>query len=259
MPDFTDDQLQRYSRQLILAEVGGEGQRRLQQAKVLVIGAGGLGSPAALYLAAAGVGHIGIVDSDAVELSNLQRQLLHTTADVGTAKVDSARRTLIALNPETEVLTYPLRLTSQNILGVIADYDIVVDATDNHPARFLINDACVLSRKPFAHGSVLRFEGQVMTILPGEGPCYRCLFEQPPPPGLLPSCQEAGVLGAVPGVIGTIQATEVIKWVLGKGKLLVGRLLIYDALNLEFRQVAVPRNPDCPVCGERPSITELTD
>ena len=259
MSSFNEAQFQRYSRQLILREVGGEGQRKLQQAKVLVIGAGGLGSAAAFYLAAAGVGRLGIVDPDAVELSNLQRQILHATADLGKPKVDSARRALTALNPDTEVMPHPVRLNPENIAEVIAAYDLAIDGTDNFPARYLINDACVLARKPLSHGSVLGFEGQAMTILPGQGPCYRCLYEQSPPPGLAPSCQEAGVLGAVPGVIGLVQATEAIKWILGKGKLLVGRLLLYNALEMEFRQVKVRRRADCPVCGEHPIITELTD
>ncbi len=254
-----DDQIERYSRQLILPKVGGKGQRKLLAAKVLVIGAGGLGSPCALYLAAAGVGRIGIVDSDRVELNNLQRQILHSTTTVGRSKVESARLRMNDLNGDVEVVPYEIRLTSENILNLIKDYDLVIDGSDNFPTRYLVNDACVMTSKPLFHGGILKFDGQVMTILPAEGPCYRCLFPAPPPPGSVPSCQQAGILGAVAGVIGTMQANEVIKYIMGIGNLLVGRIMIFDALNSSFRQVKIPRNADCPVCGDRPTITELID
>lgn len=254
MIEFTDEQIERYSRHIILKEVGGKGQEKIAAARVLVIGAGGLGCPVAYYLAAAGVGTLGIVDSDAVDLSNLQRQILHHTPDVGRPKVQSAGEKLSALNPDVRVVPHRQRLTSQNVLSVIADYDIVVDGTDNFPARFLINDACVLSGKPLVHGGILRFEGQLTTILPGRGPCYRCLFPEPPPPGFVPSCQEAGVLGAIAGVIGTLQATEVLKLILGIGETLAGYLLTVDLLTMEFRRVRIPKNAECEVCGEHPSI-----
>ncbi|MFB3883386.1 MAG: molybdopterin-synthase adenylyltransferase MoeB [Armatimonadota bacterium] len=259
MIEFSEEQVERYSRHIILPEVGGAGQSRLLRAKVLLIGAGGLGSPVGLYLAAAGVGHIGIVDSDVVEISNLQRQVLHATADVGRPKCLSARDTMTAINPDVEVAPYHLRLTSETILDVIGDYDVVVDGADNFPTRYLVNDACVMAGKPLAHAGILRFEGQVTTIVPGQGPCYRCLYPDPPPPGLVPSCQEAGILGATAGVIGTIQATEVLKLILGIGDLLVGRLLLYSGLEMTFRVVRVARQLDCPVCGERPTITRLMD
>jgi adenylyltransferase/sulfurtransferase len=254
-----EDQIERYSRQIILPDVGGKGQGKLLAAKVLIIGAGGLGSPAALYLAAAGVGKIGIVDFDKVELSNLQRQILHATKDVGRAKVESAKERLDEINQDVEVIPYNIRLTSENILDVIEHYDIVVDGSDNFPTRYLVNDACVLFKKPFSHGGILRFVGQAITILPGNSPCYRCLFPEPPPPGLVPSCQEAGILGAVAGVIGTIQANEVLKYVLGIGDLLTGRLLIFNALDSSSRQVKVPKDPKCPVCGANPTVTKLID
>lgn len=254
-----DDQVERYSRQILLPNVGGEGQNKLLSAKVLIIGAGGLGSPAALYLAAAGIGRIGIVDSDKVELNNLQRQILHSTKRVGRAKVESAKETIAALNPDVEVVPFKVRLTSENILDVIKDYDIIIDGSDNFPTRFLVNDACVLSGKPLSHGGIFRFDGQAMTIIPGKGPCYRCLFPEPPPPGAMPSCQEAGILGAVAGVIGVIQANEVLKFVLGIGQMLVGRLLVFNALDSYFRIVKVPKNKDCPICGEKPTIKRLID
>jgi adenylyltransferase/sulfurtransferase len=254
-----DDQIERYSRQIILPNVGGKGQEKLLNAKVLIIGAGGLGSPAALYLASAGVGRIGIVDSDKVELNNLQRQILHSTKDVGRAKVESARDRINAINEDVKVITYHLRLTSENILEIIKDYDIVVDGSDNFPTRYLVNDACVLSKKPLSHGGIFRFDGQAITIIPGEGACYRCLFPEPPPPGLVPSCQEAGILGVVAGIIGTIQANEVLKYILGIGNLLTGKLLVFNALDSSFRQVRVPKDPKCPVCGESPTLTKLID
>ncbi|MBU3911178.1 MAG: molybdopterin-synthase adenylyltransferase MoeB [Candidatus Omnitrophica bacterium] len=255
--NLTDAQIERYSRQLILPNIGGKGQERLLKARVLVVGAGGLGSPALLYLASAGIGKIGIVDSDKVELNNLQRQIAHSTNTVGMPKVDSAKKTLNAINPEIEIITYNLRITSANITDIIKDYDIVVDGSDNFPTRFLVNDACVLAKKPLSHGGIFRFDGQAITILPGESACYRCLFPEPPPPGLVPSCQEAGILGVVAGIIGTIQANEVLKYILGTGDLLTGRLLIFNALDSSFRQVKVPKDPNCPVCGKNPSVTKL--
>ncbi len=259
MIDFTDEQIERYSRHIILKEVGGKGQEKIAESRVLVIGAGGLGSPVAYYLAAAGVGTLGIVDSDAVDLSNLQRQILHRTADVGRPKVESAREKLAALNPDVKIVAHRERLTSRNIMATLADYDVIVDGTDNFPARFLINDACVLSDKPLVHGGILRFEGQLTTIVPGRGPCYRCLFPEPPPPGFVPSCQEAGVIGAVAGVIGTLQANEVLKLILGIGETLAGYLLTVNLLTMEFRKVRIPRNKDCEVCGQHPTITEPFD
>lgn len=254
-----DDQIERYSRQIILPNLGGKGQEKLLKAKVLIIGAGGLGSPCALYLASAGIGKIGIVDSDSVELNNLQRQILHSTKNVGVPKVDSAKERLNAINPDVEIVPYKLRVTSENILDIIKDYDIIIDGSDNFPTRFLVNDACVLARKPFSHGGIFRFDGQLLTIVPGESPCYRCLFPEPPPPGLVPSCQDAGILGAVAGVIGTLQANEVLKYILGLGGLLAGRLLVFNALESSFRIVKVPRDPKCPVCGENPTIKKLID
>ncbi|MBI4825914.1 MAG: molybdopterin-synthase adenylyltransferase MoeB [Nitrospirae bacterium] len=257
--DFTEEQLNRYSRHIILPEVGGKGQKKISAAKVLIAGAGGLGCPVGYYLAAAGVGTIGMVDNDLVELSNLQRQIAHSVNTLGVNKADSCKRTFEGLNPDVNVVTIKERLNSGNILGLIADYDIIVDGTDNFPTRYLINDACVMTGKPLVSGAILRFEGQVTTVIPGEGHCYRCLFEEAPPPGLVPSCQEAGVLGVLPGVIGALQATEVLKLILGKGKPLANQLLIYDALGVNFRKVKVPKNPDCKVCGGNPTITELKD
>ncbi len=259
MAEFTDEQIKRYSRQIILPHVGGKGQKKLLQAKVLIIGAGGLGSPAAFYLAAAGVGKIGLVDNDEVEISNLQRQILHSTSNIGRPKTSSAKERLTDLNPDVEVIAHEARVTSENILNIIKDYDIVIDGSDNFPTRYLVNDACVMADKPLSHGGIFRFDGQAITILPGEGPCYRCLFSEPPPPGLVPSCQEAGILGAVAGVIGVIQANEVLKFILNIGELLVGKLLIFNALESSFRQVSVPQDKNCPVCGENPTITELID
>jgi adenylyltransferase/sulfurtransferase len=257
--DFTDAQIERYSRHIILPEVGGKGQEALLKAKVFMIGAGGLGCPVGYYLAAAGVGTIGIIDNDTIELSNLQRQIAHNTERVGMNKAESAKMTFESLNPDVKVVAVKDRITKDNIMDLIKHYDIVVDGSDNFPTRYLVNDACVLTGKPLVSGAILRFEGQVTTILPGKGHCYRCLFEEPPPPGLVPSCQEAGVLGALPGVIGGLQAMEVLKLILGKGDPLSNQLLIYDALKASFRRVKVPRNPDCPVCGENPRITELQD
>lgn len=259
MVEFTEEQINRYSRHIILSEVGGKGQRKLLDSKVFLVGAGGLGSPAAYYLAAVGVGKIGIADNDTVDFSNLQRQILHATKDVNYSKALSAKETLEGLNPDVEVVPYLDRLTSENIIDIIKDYDVILDGSDNFPTRYLVNDACVLVGKPLSHGSIFRFEGQVTTILPGKSPCYRCIFEIPPPPELVPSCQEAGVLGVLPGVIGSIQATEVIKLILGKGKLLQGELLLYDSLAMDFKRLKLKRNPDCPICGENPTIKELID
>ncbi len=254
-----EDQIERYSRQIILPNVGGKGQEKLLSAKVLMIGTGGLGSPCALYLASAGIGKIGIVDSDKVELNNLQRQILHSTKDVGRPKVESARQRLNGINQDVEVIPYNIRLTSENILDIIQEYDIIVDGSDNFPTRYLVNDACIISGKPLSHGGIFRYDGQAITILPGESACYRCLFSEPPPPGLVPSCQEAGILGAVAGVIGTIQANEVLKYILEIGNLLAGKLLVFNALDSSFRQVNVPKDPKCPVCGENPTVTKLID
>ena len=256
---LSDEQIERYSRQIILPEVGGKGQEKLLKGKALVIGCGGLGSPAAYYLAAVGVGTVGLVDSDRVELNNLQRQILHRTQDVGQMKVESAKEKLLALNPDVQVNTYQLRLTSKNILEIIAEYDIVVDSSDNFPTRYLVNDACVFSNKPLAHAGVLRFDGQATTIFPKEGPCYRCLFPDPPPPGMVPSCHEAGIIGVVAGVLGIVQAAEVLKFILGKGELLVGKLLIFNSLEMNFRKLTIHRNPECVVCGDNPSLKELID
>ena len=257
--DFTDDQLLRYSRHIILPEVGGKGQEKIINAKVIIIGAGGLGCPVGYYLTAAGVGTIALVDNDTVEMSNLQRQIAHSVNTIGMPKVESAQKAFNALNPDVNIIPLKIRLSKDNIIDLIRDYDIVVDGSDNFPTRYLVNDACVMSGKPLVSGAILRFEGQVTTLIPGDGPCYRCLFEEPPPPGLVPSCQEAGVLGVLPGVIGGLQATEVLKLILGKGEVLKGELLIYNALKTTFRKVKIPRNPSCPVCGENPSITELID
>ena len=256
---FTNEQIYRYSRHIILPDVGGAGQKKLLNATVLLIGAGGLGSPAAMYLAAAGVGTLGLVDFDCVDLSNLQRQLLHRTKDVGRLKLDSAADTLNALNPDVRVNKHQVVLTSENVMDIIQDYDIVVNGTDNFPTRYLVNDACVFAGKPLVDGSIFMFDGQATVFDAKRGPCYRCLFPTPPPPGEVPSCQEAGVLGVLPGIIGSIQAIEAIKLILGKGDSLIGRLLLFDALAMEFREVKVDKNPDCPVCGDHPTITELID
>jgi len=256
---LSEEQIERYSRQIILPKVGGKGQEKLLAAKVLVVGAGGLGSPIALYLAGAGVGRLGLVDSDNVELNNLHRQILYTKEEIGKPKVEVGLQRLRALNTDTEVIPYRLRLTSENIMEIIKDYDIVVDGSDNFPTRYLVNDACVLAKKILVHGAFFRYEGQAMVIKPGEGPCYRCLFSEPPPPGSVPSCQEAGVLGALAGVIGLIQATETLKLILGIGEPLVGKLIIFNALEMSFRTVKVPRDPNCPICGEHPTVTKLID
>ena len=257
--EFTDDQLLRYSRHIILPEVGGKGQAKIAGAKVCIIGAGGLGCPVGYYLTAAGVGTIALIDNDTVEMSNLQRQIAHSVNTIGMPKVESAAQTFKALNPDVNIIGIQKRISKDNILDLIRDYDIVVDGSDNFPTRYLVNDACFMLKKPLVSGAILRFEGQVTTIMPGDGPCYRCLFEEPPPPGLVPSCQEAGVLGVLPGVIGGLQATEVLKLILGKGEVLKGELLIYDALKTSFRKVRIPKNPVCPLCGENPVIRELID
>jgi molybdopterin/thiamine biosynthesis adenylyltransferase/rhodanese-related sulfurtransferase len=246
---LTPDQRRRYSRHLILPEVGEVGQRKLLDARVLIVGAGGLGSPAALYLAAAGVGTLGVVDDDVVDDSNLQRQVIHSTERLGMSKAESARVAIAALNPDVHVITYETRLSKENVLDIFRDYDVILDGTDNFATRYLINDACVLLNKPNVHGSIFRFEGQATTFVAGEGPCYRCLFPSPPPPELAPSCAEAGVLGLLPGMIGMIQATEAAKLVLGIGEPLIGRLLTYDALAMEFRELRLARDPNCPMCG----------
>ncbi|PYG84870.1 thiazole biosynthesis adenylyltransferase ThiF [Ruminiclostridium sufflavum DSM 19573] len=251
---FTNEQLERYSRHIILSEIGVKGQKKLLGAKVLIIGAGGLGAPAALYLAAAGVGTVGIADADEVDLSNLQRQVIHTTADVGRAKVESAAETMKEINPDVTVNTYRTFVDSSNIMGLISGYDFILDGTDNFPAKFLINDACVLAGKPFSHAGIIRFKGQLMTYVPGEGPCYRCVFEEPPPPDAVPTCRQAGVIGAMGGVIGSLQAMEAIKYIIGKGELLTGRLLTYDALKMEFRKITLPKRNSCAVCGINPTI-----
>ena len=256
---LTTEQEDRYARHLMLEGVGEEGQKRLLASRVLVIGAGGLGSPVALYLAAAGVGTIGIADGDRVELSNLQRQILHTTARIGIPKAESARTTLEALNPDVRINTYPFRVTAETLPGLVAEYDFVIDATDNFPTKFLINDACVLAGRPFSHGGILRYDGQLMTVLPGESACYRCLFPEPPTEDVALACSRAGVLGVLPGVIGTLQATEALKYLLGCGSLLTGRLLTYKSATLAFREIPLNRNPCCPVCGDHPSITALSD
>ena len=257
---FTNDQLERYSRHIILKEIGAKGQKKLLNAKVLIIGAGGLGAPAAMYLAAAGVGTIGIVDADEVDLSNLQRQIIHSTKDLGKPKVQSAKETINELNPDVTVNTYHTFVTSENIREIIRDYDFIIDGTDNFPAKFLINDACVMEKKPFSHAGIIRFKGQLMTYVPGESPCYRCVFKDPPPKDAVPTCKQAGVVGAMGGVIGSLQAMEAVKYIIGKGKLLTGYLLTYDALTMDFRKIKLPHNTEnCPVCGTHPTITKLID
>jgi len=256
---LSNDEILRYSRHLIMPEVGMEGQQKLKAAKVLCIGAGGLGSPLTLYLAAAGVGTLGVVDFDVVDYTNLQRQIIHTTADVGRKKLASAAEKVKAINPFVEVRPFEARLTSENALDLFRDFDIVVDGTDNFPTRYLVNDACVLTGKPNVYGSIFRFEGQVSVFATQDGPCYRCLYPEPPPPGLVPSCAEGGVLGILPGLVGVMQATEAIKLILGKGEPLIGRLLLVDALGMRFRELKLRKNPDCPACGAHPSITRLID
>ena len=257
--DFTDEQVERYSRHIILPEVGGVGQAKMLEAKVLLIGAGGLGSPAGYYLAAAGVGNLGIVDFDTVDLSNLQRQILHSTKRIGMLKTESARKTIQDLNPDVNVTLHNERLTSQNIRDLFADYDYILDGSDNFATRYLINDACVMMNKINIHGSIFRFEGQATVFKSPDGPCYRCLYPEPPPPGLAPNCQEGGVLGVLAGIIGNIQAVETLKLIVGIGKPLVGTLLLYDALNTEFRKLNLKRDVNCPVCGDNPTIKELID
>jgi adenylyltransferase/sulfurtransferase len=259
LPELTTDELSRYSRHLILPEVGMEGQQRLKAARVLCVGTGGLGSPLAFYLAAAGVGTLGLVDFDVVDASNLQRQIIHSTKDIGRKKLDSAAEKLLALNPSLNVVKHETMLTSANALDILKDYDIVADGTDNFPTRYLVNDACVLLGKPNVYGSIFRFEGQASVFATEQGPCYRCLYPEPPPPGLVPSCAEGGVLGILPGLVGVIQATEAIKLILGKGDSLAGRLLLVDALNMRFRELKLRKNPECPVCGANPTVTKLID
>jgi adenylyltransferase/sulfurtransferase len=259
LPELTNDEIKRYSRHLIMPEVGMDGQRRLKAGKVLCIGAGGLGSPAAMYLAAAGVGTIGLVDFDVVDFSNLQRQIIHGTPDVGRSKLASAKDRLHAINPHVDIQTYETALSSENAMQLFEPYDVILDGTDNFPTRYLTNDACVLLGKPNAYGSIFRFEGQASVFSTKDGPCYRCLYPEPPPPGLVPSCAEGGVLGVLPGVIGVIQATESIKLITGIGEPLIGRFLIYDALRMRFRELKLRKDPDCPVCGTHPTVTKLID
>src|SRR3989449_3907582 len=258
--ELNNDEIRRYSRHLILPEVGLSGQKKICSTSVLCIGAGGLGSPIAMYLAAAGIGKLGILDFDSVDFSNLQRQIIHGTEDVGRPKTQSARETIAGINPNVEVVIHNTRLTSDNAFDILRPYDLVVDGTDNFPTRYLTNDACVLLKKPNIYGSIFRFEGQASVFAPHlGGPCYRCLYPEPPPPGIVPSCAEGGVLGVLPGIIGTIQATEILKLALGKGSSLIGRLLLFNALDMKFRELKLRRDPQCPLCGENPTITELID
>jgi len=257
--NLSHEEIRRYSRHLIMPEVGMSGQKKLKAASVLLIGAGGLGSPLAMYLAAAGVGRIGLIDYDTVDFSNLHRQIIHGTKDVGRLKLESAKDRILDINPNVQVDTYEVPLTSANALELFAPYDIIIDGTDNFPTRYLTNDACVLLGKPNVYGSIFRFEGQASVFYAEEGPCYRCLFPEPPPPGLVPSCAEGGVLGVLPGTIGAIQTTEAIKLILGVGEPLIGRLLLYDATTMTFDEVRLRKNPNCPICGEHPTITELID
>jgi molybdopterin/thiamine biosynthesis adenylyltransferase/rhodanese-related sulfurtransferase len=256
---YTPEQLIRYSRHFLLPEVGEDGQAKLLQAKVLMVGAGGLGSPSAYYLAAAGVGTLGIIDNDVVDISNLQRQILHANDRVGMPKVESAKKTLEGLNPDVKVIPYQAKLTSENIMDIIKDYDLVIDGCDNFPTRYLVNDACVLAGKPNVHGSIFQFEGQATVFYPGNGPCYRCLYPEPPPAEMAPSCAEAGVLGVLPGLIGVIEALEAVKIILGKGETLVGRLLHFNTLTMEINTLKLRRDPNCPMCGDHPTIHELID
>lgn len=253
------EDIERYSRQILLKQVGGKGQEKLLASRVLIVGAGGLGSPAALYLAAAGVGTIGLIDGDTVDVTNLQRQIAHFTSDLGTPKVESAADKLRAINPSVRVETYHELAMADNILDIVRRYDFVLDGTDNFPAKFLINDACVFAGVPFSHAGILRFDGQLFTVIPGQTACYRCVFGGPPPPGAVPSCSQAGVLGGVAGVVGSLQATEALKYLLGVGELLTDRMLVFDALGMRFREVKFKRSPRCPICGENPSITQLAD
>ncbi|OGC01385.1 molybdenum cofactor biosynthesis protein MoeB [candidate division KSB1 bacterium RBG_16_48_16] len=257
--DFTLDEIERYSRHLIIPEIALEGQKKLKQAKVLIVGLGGLGSPLGMYLAAAGVGRLGLLDFDVVDYTNLQRQVIHSTRDVGRPKLESARERIEEINPHVDIDTYETLLSSENALDILDKYDIVVDGTDNFPTRYLVNDACVLLGKPNVYGSIFRFEGQASVFYAKEGPCYRCLYPEPPPPGLVPSCAEGGVLGVLPGIVGLIQATEIIKLITGTGEPLIGRLLLFDALAMKFRELKTKKNPDCPICGENPSIHQLID
>ena len=257
MIEFTDEQIERYSRHIILPEVGGAGQQKMLEARILLLGAGGLGSPAAYYLAAAGIGNLGIVDFDQVDLSNLQRQIIHSTERIGMLKTESAKKTIQALNPDVNVTLYNEKIDSSNILSIIKDYDYVVDGSDNFPTRYLVNDACVMENKTLIHGSIYRFEGQVTVFKPNSGPCYRCLYPEPPPPGMSPNCQEGGVLGVLAGIVGNLQVVEVLKLILGIGEPLVGKLLIYDALKTEFRNLNLRKDASCPLCGEEPTIKEL--
>jgi molybdopterin/thiamine biosynthesis adenylyltransferase len=257
--NLTEEQIERYSRHIILSEVGGEGQEKLLNGKVLLVGAGGLGCPAGLYLAAAGVGTIGVIDGDVVDLSNLQRQIAHTTADLDKPKVESAAEAMREINPDVNVQTYQTRMMADNALDLIADYDFVIDGADNFPTKFLVADACHLAGKAYSHAGILRFDGQTITVVPGESACYRCVFVKPPPANSVPSCSQAGVLGVLAGVVGTIQATEAIKYLLGSGDLLTNRLLTYTALNMKFREINVKKQDTCPLCGNQPSITELRD
>jgi molybdopterin/thiamine biosynthesis adenylyltransferase/rhodanese-related sulfurtransferase len=257
--DLSKDEILRYSRHLILPEVGLEGQKKLKAAKVLMVGAGGLGAPLGLYLAASGIGRIGIVDFDVVDFTNLQRQVIHGTKDVGKKKLDSAAESMLDINPYMQIDKYEVALSSENALEIIKDYDMVIDGTDNFPTRYLVNDACVLLKKPNVYGSIFRFEGQATIFAYPGGPCYRCLYPEPPPPGLVPSCAEGGVLGILPGIIGLVQATEAVKLILGVGEPLIGRLMLYDALAMRFRELKLRRNPECPVCGDNPSIHMLID
>jgi adenylyltransferase/sulfurtransferase len=256
---YTPEQLIRYSRHFLLPEVGEDGQAKLLQAKVLMVGAGGLGCPAAYYLAAAGVGTLGVIDNDVVDISNLQRQILHTNDRVGMPKVESAQKTLQALNPDIKVIPYQAKLTSENILDILQDYDMILDGCDNFPTRYLVNDACVLTGKPNIHGSIFQFEGQATVFYPGKGPCYRCLYPEPPPAEMAPSCAEAGVLGVLPGLIGTIEALEAMKLILGKGESLIGRLLCFNTLTMEINTLKLRRDPECPMCGDHPTIKQLID
>lgn len=257
--NLTAEQIERYSRHILLPEVGGNGQEKILGGKVLLVGAGGLGSPAALYLAAAGVGTIGLIDADDVDLSNLQRQIAHHSSDLGTPKVESAAAKLRAINPDVEVRTYRKRLMAENALEILGDYDFILDGTDNFASKFLVADACHFAGKPYSHAGILRFNGQTMTVKPGESACYRCVFGKPPPSDAVPSCSQAGVLGVLAGLIGTIQATEALKYLLGAGDLLANKLLVYNALSMDFRKVALKRNHNCPLCGDEPEITELRD
>jgi sulfur-carrier protein adenylyltransferase/sulfurtransferase len=259
LPDLSTEEIQRYARHILLPEVGMEGQQRLKRAKVLCVGAGGLGSPLTMYLAAAGVGTLGLVDFDVVDASNLQRQIIHSTPDIGHPKLESAEQKLRALNPHVTIRKFETKLTSANAFGILREFDIVADGTDNFPTRYLVNDACVLSGKPNVYGSIFRFEGQASVFATREGPCYRCLYPEPPPPGLVPSCAEGGVLGVLPGLVGMIQATEVIKFILGAGDPLVGRLLLVDSLTMRFREMRLKKDPACPVCGPHATIKELID